>query len=149
MKPLCDKRRLAQAHRITQFKERRCERERIEAARTEREAARKAEAARKRHAIAQSNSAAARSAFFVEGGREQAEIWMIASQMREEQAANEVQIAEDKADSASTAANQVRREHEALRGRSAHLEDRIGRANGIHAARAEASEDDDTQERFS
>ncbi|MEM7689434.1 MAG: hypothetical protein AAF291_10470 [Pseudomonadota bacterium] len=144
-----DKRRLAQAHRITQFKERRCERERMEAARAQREATHKAEAARKRHKTAHSNNATARLAFFEEGGKDQAEVWMIASQMREEQAANEAQIAEEKADSARKAALQAHQEHERLRERSAHLEDHLVRISRTHAARSEAREDDAMQERFS
>lgn len=142
------KRRLAQAQRVSALRERRSERARREAIQAERDArVREAEAC-ERLAAAETERASARSAFFEQVGCEQAEIWLIASQQREQHAASAHGIASEKSDSARAVSTAARREHERLRERGALLETQAQAAIRRIAARARDREDEDMQERI-
>ncbi|MGB3471671.1 MAG: hypothetical protein WBA51_12685 [Erythrobacter sp.] len=147
MNTLADKRRLAQAQRITDVKRRRAERERVEAKRIEREAQERAEAAHAQRGEAQEQRAQARSAFFKHNGDPQAEVWLIASEMREKHAISEVCIAQDKSATAITQATAARREHERLHERAALMDTRMIAITRDIANRVQNREDEDMQER--
>ena len=147
MSNIAEQRRLAQARRITALKERRSQRVRLEAARSEHEARERAEAAKARHEKAQVQRAEACSSFFQHQGEPQAEVWLIATGMREEQAANEEQIAAEKRDTASDAARIARQEHERLRERAEHIDARFRTLSRTIARCAQDREDEDMQER--
>ena len=140
------KRRLIQAQRINAVKEGRSERERRAAFLAQQEAEERANAARERQKEADKTHAEARSAFFEHHGDPQAEIWMIANEMRAEKAASEQRIAAGDLSLATDTAIEARRAHERLRERGGMIDRRVIGLGRDLARIAQDRDDEEMQE---
>ncbi|MDY7098993.1 MAG: hypothetical protein SXU28_12715 [Pseudomonadota bacterium] len=140
-----EKRRLSQARRIAEVKERRSERARIEAVHAETEATRRLELAANDRSAASRQKEQARSVFFQNSGDPQAEVWLIANEMREEQAVSAARIAEEKCLTARDNAQAARREHDRMRERSTLIETRIDTVARKIKTRESDREDEEMQ----
>lgn len=138
---------LAQAQRIAALKVRRQERERIAAVRAQREAEARAQAAAARSAAADQANGEARSLFFAAPQLAAADVWLVATDVRAEQARSESAIAQDSAANAASAAAAARREHERLSQRADYLDDRAAMLARDTARRAQDRADEEIGER--
>jgi hypothetical protein len=139
--------RLAQAQRIAALKVRRQERERIAAVRAQREAEARADAAAARSAAAEQAHGDARRLFFAAPQRVAADVWLVATETRAQQARSERKIAEDSATNAAAAAAAARREHERMSQRAAYLDDRAASLVRDTARRTQDRADEEIGER--
>lgn len=147
MSLLDDRRRLAQARRITMLKERRSERARREAVQAERAAATRGDAARRRAEAAAQVSGEARAAFFAQPADPHAETWMIVMAERGQRAAQDRNIAVEQHDTARAEAAAARCAHERLLERAALIEAKAQTLGQVVAARAQDREDQEMEDR--
>ena len=139
--------RLAQAQRIAALKVQRQERERIAAVRAQREAEARADAAAARSAAADQAHGDARSLFFAAPQLAAADVWLVATDTRAEQARSERAIAEDSSANAASVATAARREHERMSQRALYLEDRAAILARDTVRRTEERADEEIGER--
>ncbi len=139
--------RLEQARRIAAIKVRRQERERIAAVKAARETQAGAALAAARSAAADHAHRDARGMFFAAPQLAGAEIWLVATEARAEQAEGERHRAAAEAGAAAATAAAARREHERLNERARYLDDRAALLCRDTARRAQDRTDDDTGER--